>query len=201
MQAEIAGLSSEEMQSSLSKDEAEQARFTISSLNMLVNKLSHAKPNGRIVIKISDIESLKETTQDLILEDGDTLIVPRTPQTVTVIGQVFNPNAMLFDPEHPEAGYYLSLAGGLTNRADKKELYIVRADGTVESTKARKFFAWNRDSFRFTFGRGIEQVKLLPGDTIIVPERLKFPNYMKNLKDITEILYHIAISVGVWKTI
>ena len=201
MQAEIARLSSMEMQTALSREEAENAKNLISSLNTLVEKLSQARPDGRIVLKIRDVRSLEGTPQDMVLENGDSLLVPRTPQTVLVLGQVYNPNAMLFDPEHPEAGHYISLAGGLTSRADKKEIYIVRADGTVESTKAGKFLAWNRENFRFTFGQGIGGVKLMPGDTIIVPERLKFPNYMKNLKDITEMLYHIAISVGVWKNI
>ena len=201
MQIELARLSNQEIQGTLSKAEAEQSRFTISSLNRLVKKLSQAKPSGRIVLRIRDIKSLKGSSQDIILEDGDGLVVPRIPQTVLVIGQVYNPNAILYDPDHAKAGHYIDLAGGLTNRANKKELYIVRADGSVRSSNSGSMFSWSRENFRFQFGEGIRSVKLYPGDTIIVPERLKYPNYMKDLKDITEMLYNTAIAVGVWHTI
>ena len=94
------------------------------------------------------------------LEDGDRLIVPFTPETVQVLGAVFNPHAFIFH-QGARAGEYLHLAGGPNREADRKRIFILRADGTVSSHDADSSF----------LGRGLSQLRLHPGDSIVVPEK------------------------------
>ncbi len=95
-------------------------------------------------------------------------------------------------------GDYLNLVGGITGNADKKQLYIVRADGTVISKKQEKFglFNWDSSSHRWGFG-SFKSIKLEPGDTIIVPQKVVQHSWLKFFKDTTSVLYPVAVSAGV----
>jgi len=105
---------------------------------------------GRVVVKIESLDGLEKTEDDLALEDGDQVTVPQRPQTVTVIGAVRNP-ANLIHRDDLDAEDYIRQAGGFTQDANRKETYIVRADGSS--------------------GGGYAKVRTMNvGDTIIVPE-------------------------------
>jgi protein involved in polysaccharide export with SLBB domain len=94
------------------------------------------------------------------LEDGDRFIVPFTPETVQVIGAVYNPHAFLYQ-DHATEAKYLRFAGGPNRDADRKRIYVLRADGSVSG----------RDQNGTIFSRGIGNLRLHPGDSIVVPEK------------------------------
>jgi polysaccharide biosynthesis/export protein len=105
---------------------------------------------GRVVVKIESIDALEKTEDDLALEDGDQVTVPQRPQTVTVIGAVRNP-ANLIHRDDLDAEDYIRQAGGFTQDANRKDTYIIRADGSSAG--------------------GYAKVRTMSvGDTIIVPE-------------------------------
>jgi len=58
-------------------------------------------------------------------------------------------------------------------------------------------FSWNSDGKRWEFGKQFENTRLYPGDAVLVPERIIRPRYMRDVKDITQILYQIAVTAGV----
>ncbi|RMG59885.1 MAG: hypothetical protein D6713_04405 [Deltaproteobacteria bacterium] len=148
----------------------------------LVEKLKRVKAKGRLVISLKPLEELKGSASDITLEDGDVLYVPKLMNVVNVVGEVYNPTAVTFDPDKRRAGYYLDLVGGPTDNADESQIFVVKADGTVVSEN--------------TVG-DIRDVKLEPGDTIAVPEKIVKRRLMKDIKDITQILYQIAVTAGV----
>jgi hypothetical protein len=83
---------------------------------------------------------------------------------------------------------YINLSGGLTRRADKKLIYVVRANGAV--------VAGNRSRWLGRSGR----VDIRPGDTIVVPldtDRIRPLTFWGN---VTQILYQGAIAVAAVKT-
>jgi protein involved in polysaccharide export with SLBB domain len=117
-------------------------------------------PIGRVVIRIQpDINLWKNTPADVAVRDGDILVVPKKAGYVTVNGQVFNPTAVSFRPGR-SAKWYLSQAGGLTQLANKKAVFVIRADGSVLASKNNSGF-WSGDPLGAT---------LRPGDTVVVPE-------------------------------
>jgi protein involved in polysaccharide export with SLBB domain len=121
--------------------------------------LSTNPPVGRVAIQISSsIDRWKNTPADLEVHAGDTLTIPKRPGYVMVSGQVFNQTALSYRPSR-SAKWYLSQAGGPTPLANKKAIFVVRADGSVISAKQS-----------LLSGDGLDSV-LRPGDTVVVPER------------------------------
>ena len=125
-----------------------------------LRELQMNPPIGRVVIRIhSEVDKWKNTTADVALRDGDVLLIPKKAGYVAVNGQVFNPTAVSYRPGR-SARWYLSQAGGLTQLANKKAVFVIKADGSVLAAKNNSGF-WNGDPLSAT---------LRPGDTIVVPE-------------------------------
>lgn len=126
----------------------------------LIMRLRSVRASGRIVLNMTPNATGDEALPDMHLEDGDRLIVPFTPETVQVLGAVFNPHAFIFHAGARE-GEYLHLAGGPNRDADRKRIFILRADGTVSSHDSESLF----------LGRGLNELRLHPGDSVVVPEK------------------------------
>src|SRR5262249_53834638 len=100
-----------------------------------LTQLSANPPVGRVAIRISpDINKWKNTPADVEVRGGDTLVIPKRPGFVMVSGQVFNPTAVSYRPGK-SAQWYLSQGGGPTKMADKKAIFVIRADGSVIGAK------------------------------------------------------------------
>jgi hypothetical protein len=124
-----------------------------------LTQLSSNPPVGRVAIRISpDINRWKNTAADVEVRAGDSLVIPKRPSFVMVSGQVFNPTAVSYRPGK-SAKWYLSQAGGPTTVADKKAIFVIRADGSVIGAKES---LWS--------GKSLNAV-LQPGDSVVVPER------------------------------
>ena len=107
-----------------------------------------------------DINKWRNTAADVPMRDGDTLLIPKKANYVMVTGQVFNQTAISYRPGH-SAKWYLSQAGGLTQIADKKAVFVVRADGSVIAAKNNSGW-WEGNPLN---------ASLKPGDSIVVPEQ------------------------------
>ena len=122
-------------------------------------QLSTNPPVGRIAIHISSrLDRWKNTTSDIDVRAGDILFVPKRPDYVMVTGQVFNPTAVAFRPGR-SAKWYLAQAGGPTTNANRKAIFVIRADGSVIGQREGM---WSGSSLGTV---------LQPGDSIIVPEK------------------------------
>jgi len=124
-----------------------------------ITQVSSTAPVGRVTIRISpDINRWKNTSADVEVRAGDTLVIPKRPSFVMVSGQVFNPTAVSYRPGK-SAKWYLSQSGGPTKVADKKSIFVIRADGSVIGAKDS---LWSGSSL---------SASLRPGDTVVVPEK------------------------------
>jgi len=101
--------------------------------------------------------ALKEPSggDDVVLKDGDILTIPQKPSTVEVVGEVFRPHGVLFQPGK-RADFYWDRAGGLKKSADKGRIYIELPNGGIRKPN-RIFFLWRR------------WPKILPGSRVVVP--------------------------------
>ena len=116
--------------------------------------------SGRLVIRISaDLRQWENTPADIEMRAGDVLAVPKRPNFVMVGGQVNNATAISY-VRGREAGWYLRQAGGTTPSANKKAIFILRADGSVVG---RASSLWSER---------VLSTRLLPGDSIVVPEKI-----------------------------
>jgi protein involved in polysaccharide export with SLBB domain len=156
----------------------------------LIAKLRQVKATGRIVLELpaDDAVGLKDLP-DLVLEDSDRFIVPSRPSTINVIGAVYNENAFVFRPEKRLTDY-LRQAGGVSRTGDKADVYLLRVDGSVISKRQS---GWLMGSF--------DGERLMPGDTIVVPEDFERTTWTKVLKDYGQILYQFGLGAAAIKVL
>lgn len=145
-------------------------------------------PNGRLVINISDdIEKWQNTMNDIELRADDVLTIPKKPNFVVVTGQVYNAAALTYTPGL-SAGTYLRQAGGPTGMANKKDIYIIRANGSVVG----------RGGSRSLWGGNVLSTTLRRGDTIVVPEKLIGGTHAwRNVLDSVQLVSSLAIAAKV----
>ena len=137
-----------------------QAKQTaLEQYHTTIEELSANPPIGRVSLGISaNIARWRNTSADIEVRTGDTLIIPKRPSYILVTGQVFNPTAIAYRPGK-SAAWYLGQAGGVTLLGDKKGAFVIRANGSVISSKGS---LWSGNSFG---------AALQPGDSVVVPEK------------------------------
>ncbi|QSV44869.1 SLBB domain-containing protein [Geobacter benzoatilyticus] len=179
-----------------SKEELEATRAALDGLQKSLNKLKSARAEGRVVIRLAQLDSFKKSPYDLELMGGDVLEVPQISSVVNVMGQVFNPTSFVHLPGE-DVAHYLKDAGGTTRDGEEDDMYIISADGSVQSRQQSSFgIHWSDSQRRWTFG-GFMAMVLDPGDTLVVPQKLERIAWMREIKDITTIVSQIALTAGV----
>ncbi|MEA3428649.1 MAG: SLBB domain-containing protein, partial [Thermodesulfobacteriota bacterium] len=201
MEQDLAASAAAAQSGALSKDDVAAVQAAMASRQMLLAKLKTSKVTGRVVIRLTSIDKLKKSKYDMVLESGDTLNIPQQPGVVNVMGSVYNPTALLYE-ESITVKEYLSMVGGPTVNANPDDMFIIRADGTIVSKQGGRSqsLRWDEEVNRW-FSGGFYSTVLYPGDTILVPRKLIEISGLKMTKDITSIIYQIAVSIGVLHTL
>jgi protein involved in polysaccharide export with SLBB domain len=161
-----------------------QAAGALSVGQSLLSQLRTAEAVGRLVIDVRvAMNAPQGSTDDVVLHGGDKLMVPKLRQEVTVLGEVQNSTSHLYR-RGLARDEYVALSGGATRKADKDRVYVVRADGSVVTS----------DSSRWFSGGG--NVRMQPGDTVVVPLDTERLPALPFWQAVTQILYNVAISVA-----
>ncbi len=157
----------------------------LSTGQALLRQLRTTEPVGRLVIDMDNLNSERRSSvaQGIELRDGDELLVPKQTQVVTVIGETQQNTSHLHLPGL-DRDDYINMSGGLTRRADKKRIYVVRANGSV--------IVQNRSRW---FGRS-GRIDIQPGDTIVVPLDAEKMRPISFWTSVTQILYQAAIAIA-----
>src|SRR5882724_2419754 len=168
-------------------EEAALQQAAMQQRQRVLDALRRAPVSGRLVIRLRpDRKDFAGSPDDIELRAGDSLTVPKQPGGVLVIGQVYNSNALTYTPGR-NAGWYLSRAGGPTQLANKGEIFIIRADGSV--TGGRQGGLWSGSALSSTMG---------PGDTIVVPEKPVLGcSTLKNVLSVAQIASSAALVAAV----
>jgi protein involved in polysaccharide export with SLBB domain len=156
---------------------------------LTLEKLQNTPPSGRLVIHISsNLKNWVNSSSDIQVRAGDSIYIPKKPNTVMVDGSVFNPTAITFKPGK-SAGWYLHQAGGPTNSANKSAIFVIRADGSVVGGAAGLFTG------------GVERASLEPGDLVVVPEKAFSANSRwKSILEGAQLAYAVGIAISVART-
>ncbi len=142
-------------------DQKSAKMTAIAQTETTLAQLQANAPIGRVVVHVQpDIAKWRNTAADVAVRDGDVLMIPKKANYVMVTGQVFNATAISYRPGR-SAKWYLSQAGGLTQLADRKAVFVIRADGSVIAAKNNSGW-WSGDPL---------SAALRPGDSIVVPEK------------------------------
>ena len=152
----------------------------------LVARLRQTRATGRIVLNVPPDSSRVGDLPDMILEDGDRLMVPSRPSTIQVIGAVFNQNAFLCS-RNAKVGGYLRLAGGPAREADRHQIFVLRADGSVvHGQSGNSIFE----------SSGLDNVHLYPGDTIVVPEKIIRPSALGQFIAWAQVMSQVSLGAA-----
>jgi len=197
IEAEMLAIASEATQTELSAEEAKRQAEYVRHQRQLLAKLREIQALGRIVVRLDDPERMRGTPQDIELQEGDSLYIPQIQQSVNVLGAVYNPTAVIYSP-HRTVKEYITMAGGPTDIADTGSVYVIKVNGSAVSRHAVKWFgsSWDGTDYTFHIG-GLSSMRLDPGDSIIVPEKLERIAWLREIKDIASILGQIALMAGV----
>ncbi len=184
---EIELAASNKSTSVVSAQEAATTGASVASQRELVNNLRQARATGRIVLHIAPFHSGVYSLPDLPLEDGDRFIVPPMPSTVGIVGAVYDPNSFVYSA-HFDAGAYLRNSGGPTRNADRRQIFIIRADGSVVSRQYLSHTLWTNSEF--------ERQPMYPGDTIVVPQAINKTSVLRGLTDWSAVFSQFALGAA-----
>lgn len=152
-----------------------------------LSRLRSQPASGRLVIHISsDIENWANTPADIEMRSGDVLTIPKRPGFVLVSGQVYNSSAITFVPGKT-AAWYLRRAGGANDVANRKEIFVIRANGAVVGRHSGEWFDGN-----------VLSTRLDAGDVVVVPQRIIGASlFWRNLLTTAQLASSIAITAAV----
>jgi len=157
-----------------------------------VARFRKLQPSGRIAFGLDPNERSFARLPQVPLHNGDRLVVPAKPAFVNVFGSVNVEASPLWRP-NSRVKDYLKLAG-TTSDADIDNAFVLRMDGTVVSSESQGWF----------FGK-IGGLEVMPGDTIIVPEKMDkqtaWSKFMKSAREWTQIIANFGLGAAAIKTI
>jgi protein involved in polysaccharide export with SLBB domain len=171
----------------VSAQEAATATSSVASQRELVNRLREVRATGRIVLHIAPFQSGVNALPNLPLEDGDRFVVPPMPSTVGIVGAVYDPNSFVYLTRR-DVSDYLHSSGGPTRFADRHQIFIIRADGSVVSRQYLRHSLWSEDEF----GRQ----PIYPGDTIVVPQAINKTTLLRGLTDWSSVFSQFALGAA-----
>ena len=140
------------------------------------------KYTGQIAlnIKSNDLDKISKL-DNVELQDGDDIYIPRMSNQVSIIGEVYNEQSFVYK-SGAKAKSYIKQVGGYTPNANRFRLYKVGVNG-----RAEKIHGWSR---------------LTQGDTIVVPRRIAGNDWItpvcETLKGIASIIV-MAFAINKWQ--
>jgi protein involved in polysaccharide export with SLBB domain len=153
-----------------------------------LQRLRQLRATGRIVFNLPEQPQLADIP-DLPLENGDRLMVPQRPAIVSVLGSVYNAGTFVHR-NGQRVGDYIRLAGGPLRTADDRAIYIQRADGSLASRRQSGWLAG-----------GFENLMLMPGDSVVVPENFEYVSWTRTLRDWSQIFFQFGLGAAAIKVL
>ncbi|WP_439817243.1 SLBB domain-containing protein [Zavarzinia sp. CC-PAN008] len=153
----------------------------INVVRNLANDLRQAPVLGRIVVEVDPRVLAARPDLDILVEEGDTVFIPRRPTNVTVSGEVLNAGSLPFRPEWA-VDDYIEAAGGLNRSADDGRIFILMPNGLARPENRSM---WSTSS-----------VPIPPGATIIVPLDPAPFDFLQSVRDVSTVLGQIAVTAA-----
>jgi protein involved in polysaccharide export with SLBB domain len=151
----------------------------------LIAQLQQIRASGRIVFSFRPESKGTDVIPEVPLENGDIFLIPSVPSTVNAVGAIFNQNSFLFRPD-ARLESYLQLAGGPNPEADRRHMFLIRANGSVIS----------RDAVKGPWGNEFYHLKLFPGDTIIVPDKSVKPSALRGFLGLSQVFSQLMFGIA-----
>ncbi len=185
MESDLAALSLQAVASSAATNSGNGASASQGLVvgQQLLAQLRQTKPVGRLVIDVEGVlKGQPGGPDDVLLRDGDKLLVPKKTQEITILGEVQSPTSHVYEAGLTRSDY-IAKSGGTTQKADKKRIYVVRANGDVVAGGRTGWF------------RRTQTFDMRPGDTIVVPLDTERVGALPLWQAVTTIMYNLSIAI------
>lgn len=192
LERDLMSQGSARLSAAASPDELKAIEGELRQTKEFLEKLKTVRTTGRMVLDLSPPDTLRKTIYDIELENGDSLHVPENPQSLQTLGAVYNQTAFVFDKSKGLKDY-IEMAGGYTEFADKDKVFILKVNGSAVRPEGSRFFLSSKTAYRTRDGNPL----LEPGDSIVVPEKLERIAWIREIKDISQIFFQVAVGAGV----
>lgn len=158
--------------------DAGERQTQIASARAFIDKLRQKEPDGRLVMDMAP--ELGALPANLPLENNDRIVIPPRVETVGVFGAVYRPASFLLKGGKTlRVKDYVAQAGGAIRGADKGNIFVVRANGSV-----------------LTRSRGAINAHVLPGDTVFVPIKTQSSSVWAKIRDISAIVFQFGLTAA-----
>ena len=151
------------------------------AMQSYVSELRNQRALGRVTIVADPTVLAAHPNVDPLLEPGDVVYVPQHPYAVSVLGQVLQPGSVPFRQDMT-ASDYLEQVGGVSQFADKSEIFLVLPDGSARRVET----SW------LDFGGD----EIPPGSTIFVARDISGVDLHQIIIDTTQIFSQLATSAA-----
>ena len=152
----------------------------------IIEQMKSREPDGRMVLPLNPTSTA--LPGNLTLENDDRIYIPPPPTSVGVFGAIFEPGSFLYTPAKT-LGDYVKLAGGPERLAEKRDIFVVRANGSVLSKREEGF------------GRSFDSEPALPGDVIFVPIKTQPSLLWDRIVQATTVLYNFGLGAAAIKVL
>ena len=191
----LAGASGQ-MAAALSVEEVTGKKAEMEQKQKFIDTLRRLKATGRMTIYLGHLRLLKGSPYDIELEEGDSLMIPQKNSVVGVVGAVMTQASLIYSDKMSYQDY-ISESGGYASFADADNVFVMKVDGSARKL-SRGFFNWSAQRGRWEvagFGETISPIE--PGDTIVVPEKIERIAWLREIRDITQIMMNTAVAAAV----
>ncbi|MDI6727207.1 MAG: SLBB domain-containing protein, partial [Smithellaceae bacterium] len=185
-----------QLSTSLSAEEIAGKKVEAEQRQKFVQSIRELKATGRMTVQLSHLHLLKGSAMDIELDEGDRLVIPPKNSVVNIAGGVMTQASLIYS-DKMSYGDYIEAVGGYSRFADKNNVFVMKVDGSARKL-ARGFFDWSNMRGRWEIAGSGEQIRTIePGDTIVVPEKLDRIAWLREIRDITQVLMNVAVTAAV----
>jgi protein involved in polysaccharide export with SLBB domain len=197
LEKDLLSKGSEQVSTALSNEEIQARQFEIAQKKKLIENMRNLKAMGRMTVKLAHLRLLKGSEYDIELEDGDRLFIPERNSVVNVTGSVMAQGSYVYS-EKADYLDYINMSGGYSNYADESNVFVLKVDGSAHKA-SRGLINWNgkKDRLEMAAFTDEETNYIEPGDVIVVPEKIDRIAWLREIRDITQILMNTAVVAGV----
>ena len=156
------------------------SEYSLAPVSKLISRLRTEEPLGRFVVDIDYLALKTDPLKNFRVRSGDSLYIPKRPDSVSVVGEVLNSSTMSYNPKY-NAKDYINSSGGLNNSADPDRIFIISPSGKSSVMKNNLFASRN---------------KILPGSTIVIPRDPRPLDAVGLTQIITPVLADLATSAA-----
>jgi polysaccharide biosynthesis/export protein len=197
LERELLAASASQFAAAPSAEELAGKKAELEQKQKFIDNLRKLKATGRMAICLAQLSLLKGSEYDIELEDGDSLLIPQKNGVVNVVGAVMAQGSYIYS-EKLTYKDYINQSGGYARFANTNDVYVMKIDGSAWKLSRgllSRISLSGRGQQTTRLGEKISSIE--PGDTIVVPENTHRISWLREFKDITQVMMNVAVTAGV----